>query len=159
MATIAFKWMEGENYNSLAKEYVDNSDFGSEDPTTKIYSFFSDLQRTISYEYAKYMRCYIEVLELVNSEADKPFLQSNAKLPPIHSYLEDGTCIPSQLSLIRSGLSRMSAIEVYKVLSPSIGQNLSLEEVPASIKRYAPVLKANLHPYFYQEVCKVFDIQ
>jgi replicative superfamily II helicase len=140
-ATIAFKWMEGENYNVLAREYVENSDFGSEDTTTKIHNFFSVLQREISYEYAKYMRCYISVLELVNYEAETPFLHENAHIAPLHSYLEDGTYITSQLSLIKNGLSRMSAIEVYRILQNQLGTNAELAETKATVRSKAAVLK------------------
>lgn len=158
-AAIAFQWMEGENYNVLAKEYVENSDFGSEDPTTKIYNFFSVLQREVSYEYAKYMRCYISVLELVNYEAETSFLQDNAHIAPLHSYLEDGTYITSQLSLIKNGLSRMSAIEVYHILQNRLGTGANLIETKTVVRNTADVLKKELHPYFYSEVAKVFDLQ
>lgn len=157
-ASIAFKWMEGENYNVLARNYVENSDFGSEDTTTKIHNFFSELRSTISYEYAKYMRCYIDVLEFLNTKSKKPFLSGDGRVAPIHSYLEEGTYITPQLSLIKNGLSRMSAIEVYRILQAKLGTNADITEARTVVQRNTAVLKDTLHPYFYSEVVKVFDV-
>jgi hypothetical protein len=107
--------------NKLAFEHI------PDDPrriSVAIRNLLHDVDRTIRFQYVKYMRLYSDILiGEIRRRGRNELLQ---RVVPIHTYLEHGSCDEALLHLIGFGLSRTAAIAMLEALG--LARNASFQE-------------------------------
>ena len=72
------------------------------------------IDRTITYKYAKYLKCYNDILEY-----HLKVLKVDQNIINLSAYLELGAFFPTTLSLLSFGLSRTTAIKLKILIGNS----------------------------------------
>jgi hypothetical protein len=89
----------------------------------------ADIEEYARFRFAKYSACYVDVLRFHLTELNRVDLVE--EIPRLNMWLEFGTSIATQLSLIGLGLSRTSAIAVSEYIPED---NLDLEAALARLR-------------------------
>lgn len=101
-----------------------------------------DVEEYARFRFAKYSSCYIDVLRFHLEEIGRSELA--ARIPRLNVWLEFGTAIQTQLSLIGLGLSRTSAIELSQLIADDNldvpGVRLKLEGLNLTGATVSPVI-------------------
>lgn len=105
----------------------------------------ADIEEYARFRFAKYSSCYVDVLRFHLQEQKKPDLV--ARIPKLSMWLEFGTSIRTQLSLIELGLSRTSAIELSRIIA---ADDLDVDQVKERLSTLN-LDAANLSPIIVRE--------
>ncbi|MEA2569263.1 MAG: hypothetical protein QOI24_1264 [Acidobacteriota bacterium] len=128
-ALLVVNWMRGY---SLARLISENwkywKDHGRQLPDV-IRRTMADIEEYARFRFAKYSACYVDVLRFHLTELNRVDLVE--EIPRLNMWLEFGTSIATQLSLIGLGLSRTSAIAVSEYIPED---NLDLEAALARLR-------------------------
>ncbi|WP_392432952.1 DEAD/DEAH box helicase [Yersinia sp. HM-2024] len=129
ISMLSYKWMTGKSMSSIIKYEVDReiiinySDDGFIEEIAKkrkvtkiIRKLLNSLEKQVRYNLVKYMEVYQDILKLVMRERG---MESEAlKVESISAYLEFGSCNVDVLNLMSLGLSRSTALMIYKKKKP-----------------------------------------
>ncbi len=107
------------------------------------------IDRTITYKYAKYLKCYNDVLEYHLSQ-----LNVQEKMVNLSAYLELGAHKPTTLSLLSFGLSRTTAIRLCQIIG---NNNLDRTECRKWVEQYYEKYKVNLPEICQEDFDKNFE--
>ena len=113
-----------------------------------IRSLLHDLDRTIRFQYVKYMRLYSDIL--IAEIRRRQRLELLARVVPIHTYLEHGSCDEALLHLMGFGLSRTAAIAGGGCQN-NLARDASFEECRRAVQR-ANLDNLGLTPLVRREV-------
>jgi hypothetical protein len=113
----------------------------------------AEIEEYARFRFAKYSSCYSDVLRFHLTEVNRPDLI--ADIPRLEIWLEFGTSIVTQVSLIGLGLSRTSAIELSSLIADD---NL---ETDAAFQRLTEINleSTNLSPIIVNEVRRILGIR
>jgi hypothetical protein len=107
------------------------------------------IDRTITYKYAKYLKCYNDVLEYHLLQ-----LKVEEKIVNLSTYLELGAFKPTTLSLLSFGLSRTTAIRLCQVIGDT---NLDRTACRQWLDQYYERYKVNLPEICQEDFEKNFE--
>ncbi len=115
-AALSWHWMIGKSLgdlieNKIAYEHVPDQ---PKRVSVAIRELLNDLDRTIRFQYVKYMRLYSDIL--IAEIRRRQRLELLPRVVPIHTYLEHGSCDEALLHLMGFGLSRTAAIAMLEAL-------------------------------------------
>lgn len=124
-AYISSKWIEENSIGYLIQSQIDYEEEKKifKSVNSCVRRIVEVIDRTITYKYSKYLKCYHDILEyhLMKSKID-------VSLVNLSAYLELGAYHPTTLSLLSFGLSRTTAIRLRNVIG---NNNLGRTEVRA----------------------------
>lgn len=109
----------------------------------------TEIEEYARFRFAKYSSCYVDVLKFHLTEIGRSDLLGD--IPQLNMWLEFGTSIVTQLSLIGLGLSRTSAIELSRFIADD---NLQMDDVREWL-RELDVETTSLSPIIVNEVRRV----
>jgi len=96
------------------------------------------IERTITYKYSKYLKCYNDILEFHLKE-----LKVEATVLNLSAYLELGAYRPTTLSLLSFGLSRTTAIRIRTLIGDdNLGRSDCRKWLDANYSKYKNKLPA-----------------
>lgn len=150
---IATSWMLGDPLIRIFENRIDYlkenkpEEWGNVDERDKkndiIRETLATLEKTIHFTYVKYTRAYIDVLIVALQARGLGHLAQ--KIPPIHIFLEFGTCDDVVLSLTSLGLSRTTSILLKRSVAknwPPVSSRAQMQNllVNANYKQVLPKL-------------------
>lgn len=115
LAPLAYWWMVGKTLADLISDRIRvHAAVTPRAINIEIRELLKSLEVTLHYRYVKYLRAYNDVLAA--SLLDMHRADLVAGIAPLHTYIEMGACEPLVVNLIALGLSRTSAILLYKLV-------------------------------------------
>lgn len=98
-------------YDSKTKIIKDRKKFINQ----SIEHLNTDIENTLKYDYSRFLKCYIDILEnILSNEGQK------LKLCNLPSFIENGACNKTTIILINLGLSRTTAIHLANYVPNNI---------------------------------------
>lgn len=151
-AILVVNWMRGfalARLISAAWKYYEPK---GEKLAAIIRRTMAEIEEYARFRFAKYSACYVDVLRFHLAEINRPDLI--ADIPRLNIWLEFGTSIVTQLSLIGLGLSRTSAIELSRLIPED---NLEMDAVLQRL-REMNLEGTNLSPIIVSEVRRTLGV-
>lgn len=108
---LAYRWMTGTHLAALVAGAIEHNKVGADDRrgvSKAVRGLLGDIQNQIRFKYVKYVRVYIELLEIILHATQQNELRRS--MSPLHLYLEYGACVDAIIHLMSLGLSRTSAL-------------------------------------------------
>ena len=146
-AILVTNWMRGYKLSYMIS---DNWKYWRKQNKPKsIDSVIRDTMNNIEtycrFEFAKYSKCYIDILKYYLQKIGKEELCN--KIPELNIWLEFGVASKTQISLISLGLSRNTSIILYEYIA---NDNLNIEESKEWIK--GNLFTLDLSPIIVNEI-------
>jgi hypothetical protein len=148
-AFLALRWMRGMPIRDLVKARLEFKKIPNDEKliNEEIRDLFREIEEELRYLYVKYTSIYLQVMTFILNEQDKAELAS--KLLPLHMFLEFGASNRVLINLMSLGLSRTSAILLFRTVSLPSGMTLQeckryLEAVNLSRIAIPPICKAEI---------------
>lgn len=152
-ALLVIHWMQGYPLARLIADAWDYWKRKEKKLSTVIRSTLAEIEEFVRFRFAKYSSCYVDVLRFHLGQVNQGDLITG--IPPLNIWLEFGTSITTQLSLIGLGLSRTSAIELSKIIADeNLQMNAALQRL-----REIDLEGTNLSPIIVTEVRRVLASQ
>lgn len=115
LSYLTYSWVRGVGLNEIIANRV-GFIRNNKDPNKPVSTIIRDLLKTIEHDIRfkmeKYFSVYIDVLKYVLEE--KNLNANDRNLEPFHVYLEFGASDKVALNLMALGLSRFTALRLYK---------------------------------------------
>lgn len=114
--SLILHWMWGYSVSRIISERISYllSKGGTVNPNTVIREVLENIERIARFNAPKYIGCYNDVLNLYLKDHGRIDLVEDHR--DFHSFLEMGVSNQTQLSLISFGLSRSSALSLFKLI-------------------------------------------
>jgi hypothetical protein len=151
-AILVVNWMRGHALARLIAEAWKYWEPRGEKLANVIRRTMAEIEEYARFRFAKYSACYVDVLRFHLTQTNRADLI--ADIPRLNMWLEFGTSIVTQLSLIGLGLSRTSAIELSRLIPED---NLDMD---ASLQRLRELNLegTNLSPIIVNEVRRMLGV-
>lgn len=150
-AFIANHWMQQQPYKRLLENKIRYTAEKNNLQITKpfvnkmIDELDETLERDLKFEYSRGLQCYCDLVERILKERNDP----RVFCKDLADYLEAGASDPRIFLLLGIGLSRNSAISLYKYIEENITDISTCIEW---IRQNKDLVKSRLHDIQYKEV-------
>ena len=145
-AILVVNWMRGFPLARLIADAWKYYEPKGEKLAAIIRRTMSEIEEYARFRFAKYSSCYVDVLRFHLGQINRTDLITD--IPRLNIWLEFGTSIVTQLSLIGLGLSRTSAIELSRLIpEDSLEMDAALQRL-----REMNLEGTNLSPVIVSEV-------
>jgi hypothetical protein len=151
-AILVVNWMRGFPLARLIADAWRYWEPKGEKLANVIRRTMTEIEEYARFRFAKYSSCYVDVLRFHLGQIDRADLI--ADIPRLNIWLEFGTSIVTQLSLIGLGLSRTSAIELSRLIPED---NLQMDAALQRL-REMKLEGTNLSPIIVNEVRRLLGI-
>lgn len=150
-AFVANNWIQQQTYKRLLENKIKYTAEKGHLQITKpfvnkmIDELDETLERDLKFEYSRGLQCYCDLVEKILRERN----DNSAFCKELADYLETGASDPRIFLLLGIGLSRNSAISLYK----HIGENITeISTCIEWIRKNKDLVKSKLHDIQYKEV-------
>lgn len=115
----AIDWVIGKPLSEMVSNYIGfealKKPSVDDNPDAAIRQFFELLDGEVRFKLVKYVHCYISIFRYVcQQRKEEALLEEIPDSLPV--FLEIGACAPLQVGLMSIGISRTSALELYKII-------------------------------------------
>jgi hypothetical protein len=148
-AILVVNWMRGYSIARLVESSWSYWRTRGKKLAFVIRQTLAEIDEFARFRFAKYSSCYVDILRLHLSQRGRvDLLQS---IPRLNLWLEFGTSVETQLSLISLGLSRSTAIEISEIIARD---DLSRGEALSWLRGIDPQ-QFGLSPIIEREILRV----
>ncbi|MDT4836023.1 hypothetical protein FQZ97_697060 [compost metagenome] len=147
ICTLAHQWVTGKTIGEFLKERVNfkrRDDNNTQSASSIIRELLGIIEKDIRYKLVKYFSAYEDILTCAQNDRGIP--SELCKQAPYHTFLEFGSCIPIELSLMSLGFSRFTAHRLRNQIDWGDAKD---------IEDYIDILKSvNLERLSIPKICK-----